>query len=214
MTGGVVRIEALRALAKLFELRIPELRGHVCVGVSSEHEEVPNLSIQPTRWTYLPDQANEHATLPGNVVVWDCGDHQCTCVLSILAATPGQRAALEAKVLDVFLSSRHPLTDMPRPGVLVMPITACPALDLWTASFELESDEWIDTLALDRRFESRLVVNAIIPALTIQTPVYTINELILGVTEDMDTTFTPATAIPPAVELVTINEDGTITAAE
>lgn len=211
--SGVVRIEALRALQALIELRIPELAGHVCVGVapSSEHEHVPNLSIQPTKWTYEPDQAGEHTTLPGNVVVWDVGDHNCAMVLSIVAASPAKRWELEAKVLDLFLSSVHPLTGHHRPGVIVLPVTACPQLGQWCAAFDLESDEWTDGAAMDRRYESRIVCAASIPALTIEAPVYTINELILGITHDMDTTFTLATAIPPAVELVTINEDGTIT---
>lgn len=211
MSVAVVRIEALRALAALIQLKIPELRDRVCVGVSGEHEEMPNLSIQPTVWNYEPEQQGEHATLPGNVVVWNNGQHTCACVLSIVAPTPGQRWTLEAKVLSLFLESRHPLTDMPLAGVLVVPVTSCPQLSRWVASFDLESDTWNDNNAQDKRLESRITVNAQIPALSVQTPVYTINSLILGVTEDMDSTFTPDTAIPPVVELVSINEDGSIT---
>lgn len=211
---SVVRIAALRALGALIEAAVPELAGHVCVGVapSSEFEHLPNLSIQPTKWTFDPEQEDEHTTLPGNVMVWRVGEHSCAMVMSIVAATPAQRWELEAKVLDIFLGYRHPLTDVATPGVLVVPVSECPQLGDWIASFELESDEWSDTLALDRRYESRTVISAHIPALTIQTRVYTLNTLILGITADFDTTFTPATAIPPAVELVTINEDGTITA--
>lgn len=208
--SGIVRIEALRTLGALFEARIPELAGHVCVGVSSEHEEVPNLSIQPTQWTYDPQQADEHTSLPGNVLVWNVGEHAAACVISIVTATPGQRWELEQKVLDVFLGSVHPLTGYHMPGVVCLPVTQCPQLGEWSAAYELDSDEWGDALALDRRYESRISITAHIPALVIETPVYTIEQLFLGVTEDMTTTFTPATAIPPAVELVTINEDGTI----
>lgn len=213
---SVVRIEALRALAALIELQIPELRGHVCTGAppSSEFEHVPNLSIQPTKWSYEPEQAEQSAELPGNVVVWNVGQHSCAMVLAILAASPAQRWDLEAKVLDLFLSSVHPLTGHHRPGVIVIPVAELPELADWFAAFELESDEWNDTLALDRRYESRITVNGIIPALTTERAVYTIKQLILGVTEDMDTTFTPATAIPPAVDLVSINEDGSISSHE
>lgn len=213
---SVVRIEALRALAALIELQIPELAGHVCTGVapSSEFEHVPNLSIQPTKWRFDAEQAEIAASLPGNTVVWNVGEHSCAMVLSILAASPAQRWEIEAKVLDLFLSSVHPLTGHHRPGVIVIPVTACPELSEWSAAFELESDEWSDTMALERRYESRIVVNGIIPALTIERAVYTIQQLILGVTADMDTTFTPATAIPPAVELVSITEDGAISSYE
>lgn len=208
---SVVRIEALRALAALIELRIPELAGHVCPGTppSSENEHIPNLSIQPGKWRFEPGQRDEHAVLPGNVVVYDVGDHEAPCVLSILAATPAQRWILEDKVLELFRSSKHD-SGFDLAGVLVFQVAACPELARWVCSFELDSDEWIDTLALERRYESRIVVTATIPALTIDRPVYTIQQLILGVTEDRTSTFTPATAIPPAVELVTINDDGTI----
>lgn len=214
--SGVVRIEALRALAALIEANIPELLERVCTGVapSSEHEAVPNLSIQPTKWSYQPEQAGEHVSLPGNVLVWNVGEHECAMVLSLVTATPAQRWELEAKILDLFLSSVHPLTGYHRAGVVVLPVAACPQLGEWFCSFELDSDEWNDTLALDRRYESRMVITAHIPALTIERPVYTLNELILGVTEDMDTTLTVATAIPPTVELITINEDGTISRHE
>lgn len=210
---SVVRIEALRALAALIGAAIPELDGHVCTGIapSSEHEHVPNVSIMPTRWTFDPDGIAEHASLPGNVLVWNVGEHSCTMVISIVASSPAQRWDLEAKILDLFLSSRHPLTDFPRPGVIVIPVTSCPELAQWLAAFELETDEWFDGAALDRRYESRIVCNGVIPALTIQRPVYTINQLVLGVTQDMTTTLTPATTIPPVVDLVSINEDGTIT---
>lgn len=215
MTVQVVKIEALRALGKLIELTIPQLAGHVCVADTppNEHEAVPNVSIEPSKWTWDPDQESEHATLPGDVVVWNVGDHNAPCVISVVAASRTQRAAIEQQITDLFLSQRHPLTDMSLAGCIVIPVTSCQALSSWLAIFDLETEEWNDTLAQDRRFESRIVINASIPALVIQRPVYTIDELILGITHDMTTTFTPATAIPPAVELVTINEDGTITAA-
>lgn len=209
---SVVRIEALRALAALLQTAIPELSGHVCTGTppSSEFEHVPNLAIMPSKWTYDPEQEDERATLPGNRVVYRVGEHNCACVLSLVTGTVGERWTLEAKILDLFLRAKHPLTGHRQPGVIVLSINSLPELARWVASFELESDEWNDQLALDRRYESRIVINAHIPALVVDSPVYTIEQLILGVTEDMSTTFTPATAIPPAVELVVINQDGSI----
>lgn len=207
---SVVRIEALRALAALIELRLPELKDRVCVGVQSEHEEYPNLSIQPSRWLYEPEQALQSAVLPGNRVVYALGEHECACVLSIVATNPTKRAELEGSVIELFTGAKHPLTGIHMPGCLIMPVVACPQLGSWFATFDLESDEWNDGLAQDKRLESRIVITATIPALAVDSPVYTINQLILGVTEDLSTAFDPTTAIPPAVELVLINEDGTI----
>jgi hypothetical protein len=204
--ASVVRLEAFAALAAVIAAAIPELDGHICEGMppSSEHEEVPNLSIIPGRWMFEPEQALEQRVLPGNVVVWNVGQHSAPMTLSIVAATPFQRAKLEAQILDLFLSSTHPLNGMHRPGVLVVPVTSCPDLQEWLAAFELESDEWDNSAAFDRRYESKLVITGIIPALTIQRPVYTINSLRLGLGPY------PSTS-SETVEVVSIAVDGTIT---
>ena len=209
---SIVRIKALEALGALIASAVPELQGHVCVGIAppGEFEALPNVSIEPTTWEFLPEQEDEQRTLPGNRVVYRVGEHACACVISVVTASIAKRWEIEAAVLDLFLRAKHPLTGHRQPGVIVAPVTACPELGQWIASFELESDAWNESYALDRRYESRITINAHIPALIVDSPIYTINELILGLTQDMQTTFTPATAIPPAVELVVINEDGSI----
>lgn len=208
MIGGVVRIEALRAFCALVELEIPELAGRTCAGQapSSEMEELPNLSIEPAKWAFMREQAREVARLPGNVAVFEVGNHEAPCAISIVAGTPGQRAALEAKVIDLFLRTTHPITGNAMPGVIVFSVTACPELSRWTCSFDLEDDGWDEGAALDRRYESRITVTATIPALTVRRPVYSIAELVLGVAEI--TAHRPA----PPTELVTINIDGTLQA--
>lgn len=212
---GIVRIEALAALGALFELEIPELAGRVCIGVqpSSHVEELPNLSIEPTQWTYDPSLAEEVVALPGNRLVYNVGYHEAGCVISIMTATPGQRAAIEQKVISLFLASAHPVSGFLLPGVLVMTVTSCPELSSWTCSFDLDTDEWVDTLALDRRYESRIQVTATIPALIVDRGVYTIDQLILAVQALPDASLPASRASRPAVapsELVTINIDGTI----
>lgn len=209
MIGGVVRIEALRALAALIGAAVPELDGRVCTGVapSSEYEQLPNVSINLSRWTFDPDGTHEHATLPGNVLVWNVGQHACAMTISVLASSPAQRWTIEAKIIDLFLAAESD-DGFLRSGVIVIPITSLPELSTWVASFELESDEWSDTFAEDRRYESRIVCNGIIPALTIARPVYTIQSLLLGVEVAAS-----STAQASGVELFTINEDGSISNA-
>lgn len=201
---SVVRIEALEALARLIELAIPELEGHICVGQapSGEMEQLPNISINPGRWDYAPDQESQHATLPGNIVVYDVGDHTCSVVISVMAASPRQRAVLEAQVLDLFQRQKHPLSDFRMPGTIMIAVAEIPELSEWVVTFDLDSDEWIDGLAMDRRYESKILATCTIPALTIDEPVYTIQQLILGVQVRLGRA--------TAVDLVTINEDGSI----
>lgn len=210
MIGGVIRIEALRAFTALVEQQIPELAGRTCAGQapSSELERTPNLSIEPGRWVYDPEQVRQVATLPGNVAVYEVGNHEAPCVVSIIANTTSKRAEIEAKVLDLFYSSVHPLTGLAMPGVLVFAVSECPDLSEWSCSFDLDTDEWVETAAFDRRYESRLMVTATVPALTVRRPVYTIEKLVLGVAE----LATPSRPAPPPSELVTINIDGTLQA--
>lgn len=208
----VVRTAGLEALAALITCAIPSLAGHVCISVapSSEHEELPNMTLEPGRWAWEPAQRMEHAQLANNIVVWNVGRHSTPLMISIMASSPDLRAELEAQVLDVFLSSVHPLTGMPRAGVVVAPVTSCPSLSTWVAAFELESDEWINVDAFNRRYESRILVTALLPALYCQRPVYTLAELQLQLATPADIAL-PSPA--GAIELVTINSDGTISPA-
>jgi hypothetical protein len=217
---AVVRIAALEAFTALIEQRIPALAGRTCAGQapSSELEEIPNLSIEPSRWTYEMDEvgdAEQVALLPGNIAVWDVGYHEATCVVSILATTPRQRGLLEQQVLDLFLGAKHPLTGMHQPGTLSFQISACPEVGQFATTFHLEDDEWIESLALDRRYESRIGVLCWIPALTIDQPVYEIQSLKLavGAATTTDTTADPSLPIVTPLDLVTINADGTVTPA-
>lgn len=201
---SIVRIAALEALAALITSRIPGLTDRICVGTPppGHMEHVPNLSIEPSKWTYEPQQSDDGYELPNNRVVFNVGDHYCAAVISIVANSPTERARIEQLVLQLFTGSKHPRTGMPMPGVLAFAITSCPLLGRFMVSFDLESDEWVNTAALDRLYESRIVITAKIPALCVDAPVYSINELLLGVQQ--------LAAIPPAVELVSINEDGSI----
>jgi len=205
---SVVRIEALRAFCALVELRVPELAGRTCAGTppSSHVEQLPSLAIEPTQWAYDPYMAEEVAELPGNRLVYNVGWHEAACVVSIVAATPGERSALEDRVIDLFLSTAHPSSGFHMPGVVVIEVTACPQLSQFFCSFDLDTDEWVNTLALDRRYESRIQCTAMIPALIVDGPVYSITQLLLGVQQ-----LPPASSVPvPPTELVQINLDGTL----
>lgn len=204
----IVRIDALEAFTAFVEAQIPALAGRTCAGQapSGELEKVPNLSIEPSKWLYSADTVEIVRALPGNVLVYQVGWHEAACVISLIASSPRQRAGLEAQVLDLFLSAKHPLSGMHQPGQLAFTITDCPEVGEWQTYFELDADEWVETLALDRRYESRILVDVSVPALTIDAPVYTINSLILGVAGDSTSSAGP-------VQLVIINEDGTLSPA-
>lgn len=211
---SVVRIEALRALAGVIEAAVPELAGKVNTGQqpSSTVQTYPTLTIIPGPLKYDPAQAIESATIgdpAAGVVVFNVGAHYGPIQLRLVTTTIGERWTLEQKIEDLFLGG--PM----RPGVVVVPVTTCADLGNWIAAFELDGDQWVDMGAFDRKLESLITVNGVIPALVTRTDAYPINTLVLGViagiAPDFNTTITPDTMVPPGVEVVQIHDDGTMT---
>lgn len=206
----VVKIEALRALAAYIELQIPELAGRTSPGVatSSQDEPLPSLGIEPDgQWDFDRYQATPHAVLPGNQVVYLVGWHEGPLVLSLVTATPGERFTLEHQIVDLFQGGLHPLTGMSIPGSITIAVTSCPALSAWSCSFDLEGTHWIESHDMDRRYESRIVLSATVPALTLRRAVYTIDQLLVAIGARQ-----PSPGAPPP-ELVKINPDGTVAIA-
>lgn len=209
---SVVRLEAFRALERLIACEIPELEGRICTGQapSGEVQEYPHLVIDPGTLSYEPQQSLESATLPGGRVVFNVGAHSGPVQLRLMATSVGERAELEQRVLDVFLGQVDD-AGFGRPGVIALPVTWCADLGHWTASFELDDDTWNDAKAFERKLESIITTRCVLPALATRCGAYSIRDLRLGITQDMDTTITPTTMVPPAVEVVRVNEDGTLT---
>lgn len=206
---SVVRIEALKALGAVIEAAVPALVGRVKIGQQPAGVEqiYPTLTLELGTLKYQPFDEYEHATIgdpsDGNVV-FNVGEWGGPLLMRLVATTVGERYELEDKITNVFLAQEL------RRGVRVVQVTANPELSNWLAAFELESTQWVDSEAFDRKLGSLLVMNAQLPALVTRAGVYEIDELVLGITSDFTTAFTTATMVPPGVELVQINEDGTI----
>jgi len=200
----IVRLEALRQLEALILCRIPELKGRICVGqATSPHElEFPSLTLLPRKFVYHPDQADESFSPGPGCVVFNVGRHEGELHLRLGATSLYQRARLEQLLIDLFLET--PL----HPGVLFSQVTACENLGPFTAAWEFEDDEWRDEGAFDAQFYSQITLAAIIPALVTRRGVYDITKLQLGL--DFSTEGDPPAITDPQVELVTINQDGTL----
>jgi hypothetical protein len=206
MGSPIVKLDALTNLKTVIEAAIPDLAGKVTVhqAPSGAKMTFPNLSlVLGGRMQFEPAERLLQQDLGGNVVVWNVGAHEGTLQLRLVATTSLERMKYEQALLDLFTAREL------APGVVVVPVVSTGGIT-WTAAFELDDSQWMDTGAQEREYDAIVNVNAVVPDLVVQTPVYTIDELILGLTHDMTTTFTPTTAVPPAVELVQINQDGTI----
>lgn len=225
---SVVRVMALEQLATVLTTAIPELAGHVCIGTPMDnHEQVlPSMAIT---WAgaLAYDSAIEEdlAVLPVDGDhpvkrgVFNVGAHEGMVQIRVLAGTPRKRDALCEAVVGVFLAQTNEW-GYPRPGVIATQVTDADIIP-WLASFELEDDQWVNVLAFERQHEGLVQATGIVPALVVRTVtdpstspatgIYTIEDLRLGLTHDLATSYDADTMQPPAVEVVRINQDGTIT---
>lgn len=205
---SVVKLLALSNLKDAIAAAVPAFRSiTVQIEPSPVLEAFPNLEIIiGNALEFQPDQRELQADLGNNAVVWNIGNWYGPIQLRICTTSPRERWVIEQAVTDYLMSRPG------SPGVVVVPVTESPQLT-WAAAFEYDSVQLFDQRAQERQYETAIIVNAMIPILVTETPVYQIDHLFCGLTEDMVSHFTPSTAVPPAVEIVEIHEDGTITPA-
>lgn len=206
----VVKLDALNALAAAIAAAVPALVGKITIQQEppATIESFPNLSIiLAGRPQFSPADRELQQDLGGGVVVWNVGAWEAPLQMRLVTTNKIDRAKLEQQIVDYALSREG------APGIVVVPVVSATSIH-WTAAFELEDNgQWMDQRVIEREFETVLTFNAVIPALTVQSNVYQIDKLVLGLTSDFTTQFTPTTFAPPAVELVVINQDGTLSTA-
>ena len=203
---AIVKLDALTNFAAAIATAIPALAGKITIqqAPSAQVKTFPNLALVVAgKMTFDPAQRLISQDLGGNVLVWNVGCHEGMLQLQLTCSTTLDRATIEQELIDLLLSR------IGGPGVFVVPVVSSSVID-WVAAFEYEDATWMDQRALEREYESVISVNFIVPALLIESPVYDINTLVLGFTEDFTTTPTADNFGPPLDELVSINQDGTI----
>lgn len=207
---AIVKLDALNALAAAIATAVPALAGKVVVqqAVSSKIESWPNLSISLAgKMEFNPADRLLQQDLGNNVVVWNVGAHEGPLQMRLVATSSRERMDLEQQVID-FAMAR----DL-GPGVIVVPVVSAAVIN-WTAAFEYEDSQWQDVRAIEREYDAVLTFNAVIPALVTQSPVYDINKLFLGLTDDMTSTVTAQSfTTDPSIAVVSINQDGTLSPA-
>lgn len=204
----VVKVDALAKLAAALAA-LPGFPSSVEVqqAPSAAIEAYPNVAIVvPSKLVYDPAQRILQQDLGGGNVVFNVGAHEGPIQIRIVADSTLQRSTLEQLAINLLLGREG------SPGVLPLAITSTDLVE-WVAAFEFEDSSWSDVNALEREYEAIITCNAVIPALVVVSGVTDIDTLILGMTEDFATTFTPTSFSPPLVELVQINADGSISPA-
>lgn len=219
---SAVRLASFRKLAETIRNTIPELRDSVFIQPSDGSQSMPfseplscPISLEITRsvFTYFPDQREVHGCPEPQVAIFKAGYHEGEIELRLAAPDPDERAEVEQKILEMFIGAEDPVTELPRPGVLVTVVTDCPRLNQFVASWELDDGDWREEAVFDRSRQSILSVNAMVPALAVRGSTPTIQSLRVAFTEDFDREFDTTVTSGEGVEVVQIDEDGNITAA-
>lgn len=205
---SVVKAAALEALGRDIQANTGLDIIHVLSMQPVKLGASPCLVIQPVPgasggWKFEPadeDEIGSGAPFTNQNLV-QVGSFEGMIELTVTAATAAERENIEELVLHYFLQREG------SPGVAVCvtdPVTVGQWLTLHeaTCAFVLDRAEWDETEAFDLRRKSRMLVTACIPALVLRTGVYTIDSLVLALTEDLGSN------IP--VEQILVNEDGSV----
>jgi hypothetical protein len=204
---AIVKIEALRSLLDVVELAVPPLRGRTRVVHTPPDEKIdyPKLVAIPASWTFRPEQAFEYIEPATDSLVECVGRWISTVQLRLVASTLFDRYALIEQINDLFLQREG------APGVLLTSVTKCESLGSFKAAWEFDDLGWDDEHAFSAQYWSIATISATVPALITRGATYMINDLRLGIA-DMDVTVNASTFNTSAdVEVVRVNEDGTIT---
>jgi hypothetical protein len=227
---SVVRICALEHLRDLLAAAIPELAGKITAGTAQDNvtQVLPCVGITwagPIKYDWDPGQAEDVAQLPADVDhpvprgVFYVGDHEGTVQIRVLAGTERKRDNLSQAIVDVFMAQTDEY-GYERAGIIAVDVTDCAAVP-WLATFELDQDTWVEALGTERQHEGLIECTGSVPALVIRSGfgtgpsatagIYTMEDLRLGLINDLTASVDADTFGPPAVEVVRINQDGTIT---
>jgi len=206
---AVVKLEAMNALVAAIVCEVTELRDRVCIGQADPGHDLgfPHMSLTPIRWKYSMHQAEEVFDPAPDRVVMDVGYHTSIVKIEIGATSSYQRMELEQKVTDVFLGQ------VMSPGIINTPVLTCSELGEFIASWMYDEDEWVNRQAFDQQFYSSMAIDGVVPALVTRGSSHTIEELRCGITHDSSTIDSDNFDTSPLVEVVQVNQDGTISPA-
>lgn len=177
----LIRIRALEVLQRCIEIAVPALAGRVCAGSNKHPDQLqfPSAALVSTRANYFPDQAVEHSIPSPNVGVFNIGRAEAIVQIRIGASNDDERYILEDALLtNVFLQ------DLQRPGIVKLTIPDCEDA---LVVFELDDCAWEDEFAFENKWYSVLTAALQMPVLVRKGGLYSIDEICLQLTEDLDT---------------------------
>lgn len=204
-----LRKEAASRLAAKILTAVPSLGASAVISQAEPEVDgkYPGLVIMVGKFRFLPNQDEDVHQPAADKEFVQVGEAHGDLEVRIYAKAPAERNKLEDQVEQVFLARSG------SPGVLVdtipnVEIGGVASAFAPTIAFRLETLEWNEEFAFDRRRYSFISVATELPVLAVRT-VVNLNDLRLGLTEDLTTAYASLPA--GSVEVVKINADGSLT---
>ena len=200
--------------------------GLTCIAEAADPEQKmkePHLQVIPHKMRFMPfvdeivsgddDTMDEVVTGSNHDMIVELGEFEGPIELRLVAKSLPERERYQAAVLSALNGEDE------RPGVTPLQVASVPffqavggdVVSNYTAngSVMLDDEDWVEEFAWSKHRFAFLEVQAQFPLLVLRRSVSNIEELILAVTNDMDTE--PVSAIPAdQVESVQISDDGSI----
>jgi hypothetical protein len=215
----VIRLDALEALHARIETSIPDLaqyrtpggamRSRISVSQTPPDRKapLPSMAIVPSRFRLETNQESIHSEPDPDTAVINCGRWRTSVQLRLVATNAPERERLEELVTALFFARED------APGVLLTRVADAERGD-WTASWTIDDGEWNDEAVMGSALWSVLTVDATIPLLVRRAGIFTIDQLLVGITSN----FTAAVAADPftsrpGLAVYQVASDGSISRA-
>jgi len=201
---SLIRYKALASLGDHFKSVLgPDI--HQVQVLAADPETVacyPNLTILPVgNFEFEPFDVDEISSTSDTVTL-QIGDFRGRVEIRLAAKSTAEREKLEERIIYEFIK------DFYRRGVLVVEVggfTIGGKIFIGTVpcSFTLEADSWSEEFAFDKKRFAFMDVECTLPALITVRNVYDIDQLVLALTEDLE-------SANPAYDQVEVLDTGSL----
>ena len=221
MTSTSLKHAFAQALTSYLTSAVPGLTVTAEAADPEQKKKFPSVQVLPHKMRFMPfvadavagdDDTMDAAVIGSNTdLIWNIGEWEGPVEIRLVAKNAPEREKYQAAILAALNG------DEDRPGVTELSVPATPfyasggpVVSTYTAkgAVFLELDEWQEEMVFEKHRFDFIEVEAQYPMLVLKRDVRNIEELILGLTENMKD---DVSAIPPSdIESVSISDDGSI----
>jgi len=202
-----IRTEAAKALGAFIAAQVPEFAGRFVVGQPDPEKQADyaGLCILPGRYAFESESEEEVDETHATRVLVEVGSLTGSVEVRVYARHQATRDDLEEKVMRALVSREG------SPGTIVVTVGGLVFGNVrWDyeapCTFSLAGSDWNDEFAFEHRRYSFMELDSWLPMLVSREGVYTIEQMVLALTDDLDTD----AAADLVLEQYQVAADGTV----